>query len=203
MRKTLLIMVILLSIGCAHVTKKAVGEEWPVSSTGNRPSWTQKVPELKDGRIFFVGRKSYAVTEEGGLNDAREDAARQLAEMIMQKVNVDYEKIRYEVGMPLTPKDVGSVTKDIVISLTKAMVKGMKDAEVYTEKWNRMEADGKIQTFYNCYVLRSISEDDYRDIARQVIEEKLQAARRERNEKAEKILEEFRKEVMEEQKKKN
>ena len=195
MRKFVFIPVMLGFLwGCAHAPKHMRGEEW-ILSQSKKPSWLTKVPPTKNGIMYFVGRKSRAVQEEAGLTDAREDAARQLAEMITQKMNVDYEKARYEVGIPLTPEDIGSVTKDLVIAFSKALVQGMKDIETYTEKWARMGENGVVQNFYNCYVLRSVSEDTYKRLATQEIDKKIEQARKEKNEKAEKLLEEFRKEI--------
>lgn len=197
MHKFVFIPVMLgLLLGCAHTPKHMTGEEWMLSQS-KKPVWLSKVPATKNGIMYFVGRKSRAVQEEAGLTDAREDAARQLAEMIAQKMNVDYEKARYEVGIPLTPEDVGSVTKDLVIALSKALVQGMKDVETYTEKWARMGKDKVIQNFYNCYVLRSVSEETYQKLANQEIDKKIEQARKEKNEKAEKLLEQFRKEIKE------
>ena len=185
----------LFLVGCASVPKRQIGEEWLIESSGNKSGWITKIPETKGGVIYFRGIKTHAPTLDGGLTDARQHAARQVAEMVENQVNVDYERARVEYGIPRDDEEIGSVTRDLTIALSDAVTQGVKEKESYWERWSEQLATG-IGYFFNVYTLVTLTEEDYKRIANQVFEEKIEKARAENNKKAEEALDKFRKEVM-------
>jgi hypothetical protein len=122
-------------------------------------------------------------------------AARQVAEMVETKANVDYENARLEYGIPMDDKDVGTVIRDGLIMLSEAMIQGVKEKEIYYEKVEEVVPEG-VTYFYSCYILMTISEQDYRMIASQVIDRQKAKARAMKNKKAEEFLDKMKARVM-------
>jgi len=73
---------------------------------------------------------------------------------------------------------------------------GVKEKESYWEKVEEATSAG-VRYFYNFYTLVSLSEDDYKRIAVDVIERQKEEAREKNNEKAERFLDKFKEEVLE------
>ncbi len=195
MRKTIVLLILFgLVFGCKTTPKRQVGEEWIVEKTGEIPGWITKIPDTKGGIMYFRGLKTQAATIDGGLTDAREHAARQLAEMVGANVNVDYESARVEYGIPKDDKDIGSVVRDLTIVLSKAMIQGLKEKESYWEKWGVQEVSG-VRYFRNVYLLTTVTKEDYQRIANSVFEKELEKAREAKNKKAEEFLERMRKDL--------
>lgn len=199
MKKTLILLLLLLVsvgliVGCAG--KPAIGTQKVVDkSQSSRPKWITEIPKTKKKMMFFRGIKTRATNLDGGLTDARMHASRQVAEMIQTKANIDYENARLEYGIPRDDRDVGTVIRDGLIMLSDAMIQGVKEKELYYEKLEVVTAEG-VTYFYNCFVLMTISEDDYRRIAAQVIDRQKAKARAMKNKKAEEFLDKMRARVM-------
>jgi len=190
------LLIVMLLAGCAGTKRYKIGEEWLVESSGGKPGWLTEIPATKDGIMYFRGVKTQASNLDGGLTDAREHAARQVAEMVESEVHIDYERARVEYGIPKDDEDIGSVINDLMIAFTDAMVQGVKEKESYWDRKGQQGASG-ISYLYDVYTLVSLSEDDYKRIANNVFEKALEKAKAEKNKKAEKLLEGFREEVME------
>lgn len=194
MRKWIgMVAVMVLMIGCGE--KVPVGTQKVVESQGEKGDWIYKIPSNQKGMAYFRGVKTGAPTLEGGLNDARMHAAQQVAEMVKTEVNIDYERARVEYGIPRDDRDIGSVVRDAMIALSDAIVQGVKEVKSYWEKVMEKTPEG-VRYFYNVYVLVSISEDDYKRIANQVLEKEIEKARAKNNKKAEEFLNNFRNEIM-------
>lgn len=181
-----------LIFSCAP--KKPIGTQTLVQKKGECGDWIYAIPKTKDGIAYFRGAKTGAVTEEGGLNDARMHAAQQVAEMVKTEANVDYERARVEYGIPKDDKDIGSVVRDAFIALSDAIVQGVKEVKSCVEKYEEITHEG-VRYFFNVYTLVSISEDDYKRIAAQVLEKEREKARQMKNKKAEEFLERMRGEI--------
>jgi hypothetical protein len=199
MKKTLVLLVLLLVsvsilVGCPQ--RAPIGRETRVETSGSRADWITVIPKAAKGMMYFRGMKTRAVSLDGGLTDARMHAARQVAEMVETKANVDYENARVEYGIPQDDQDVGSVIRDGLIMLSEAMLQGVKEKELYYEKIEKIAPEG-VTYFYNCYVLVTISEEDYRRIAFQVIDQQKAQARAMKNKKAEDFLDKMRDRVVE------
>ncbi|MFQ6104628.1 MAG: hypothetical protein ACE5OP_10090 [Candidatus Glassbacteria bacterium] len=154
------------------------------------------IPKTRDGVMYFRGLKTGAVSLEAALTDARMHATRQVAEMVQTKANVDYENARVEYGLARDDSDIGNVIRDGIIMLSDAVVQGIKEKESYWEKVQEVTHDG-VRYFYNFYMLVSLSEEDYKRIALEVIERQKEEARARNNTKAEEFLDKFRQEIQE------
>jgi len=181
-----------LLFSCAP--KKPIGTQTLISKKGDCGDWIYNIPKTKDGIAYFRGAKTGAVSEEGGLNDARMHAAQQVAEMVKTEANVDYERARVEYGIPKDDKDIGSVVRDAFIALSDAIVQGIKEVKSCVEKYEEITHEG-VRYFYNVYTLVSISEEDYKRIAARVFEKEMEKARAMKNRKAEEFLDKMREEV--------
>ncbi|HEA47144.1 MAG TPA: hypothetical protein ENH97_01895 [bacterium] len=198
MKKVLILLILLLVsigliVGCAK--RLPIGHQKVVETSGSRPNWITVIPKAKKGMMFFRGIKTRAPNLDGGLTDSRMHAARQVAEMVETKANVDYENARLEYGIPMDDKDIGTVIRDGLIMLSDAMIQGVKEKELYYEKVEEVVPEG-VTYFYNCYILMTISEQDYRRIASQVINRQKAKARAMKNKKAEEFLDKMRERVM-------
>ncbi len=198
MKKVLILLILLLVsigliVGCGK--KQIIGHRELVSKSSSTPDWITVIPKAKKGMMFFRGIKTGAVSLDGGQTDARMHAARQVAEMVETKANVDYENARLEYGIPMDDKDVGTVIRDGLIMLSDAMVQGVKEKELYYEEISEV-TPGRLAHFYNCYILVTISEQDYRRIASQVIDRQKAKARAMKNKKAEEFLDKMKERVM-------
>jgi len=198
MKKTLILLILFLVsigliVGCGG--RLPVGTQKVVETSGSRPDWITVIPKAKKGMMFFRGIKTRAPNLDGGLTDSRMHAARQVAEMVETKANVDYENARVEYGIPMDDKDIGTVIRDGLIMLSEAMIQGVKEKEFYFEKVEEVVPEG-VTYFYSCYVLMTISEQDYRMIASQVIDRQKAIARAKKNKKAEEFLDKMKERVM-------
>ena len=198
MKKVLILLILFLVsvgliVGCAG--RPRIGTQKVVERSGSRPDWITKIPKAKKGMMFFRGIKTRAPNLDGGLTDSRMHAARQVAEMVETKANVDYENARLEYGVPRDDKDIGTVIRDGLIMLSDAMIQGVKEKELYYEKVEEVVPEG-VTYFYSCYILMTISEQDYRRIASQVIDRQKAKARAMKNKKAEEFLDKMRERVM-------
>ena len=187
-------MVAVLGLVFSCAAKKPIGTQTLIQKKGECGDWIYSIPKTKDGIAYFRGAKTGAVSEEGGLNDARMHAAQQVAEMVKTEANVDYERARVEYGIPKDDKDIGSVVRDAFIALSDAIVQGVKEVKSCVEKYEEITHEG-VRYFFNVYTLVSISEDDYKRIAARVFEKEMEKARAMKNEKAEKFLDKMREEV--------
>ena len=198
MKKVLILLILFLVsigliVGCAG--RPRIGHQEVVYRSSSKPDWITVVPKAKKGMMFFRGMKSRAPNLEGGETDARMHAARQVAEMVETKANIDYENARLEYGIPRDDKDIGTVIRDGLIMLSDAMIQGVKTKEIYYEKLEEVVPEG-VTYFYNYFVLITISEQDYRMIASQVIDRQKAKARAMKNKKAEEFLDKMRERVM-------
>lgn len=198
MKKVLILLILLLVsvgliVGCAR--RPPIGTQKVVETSGSRPEWITIIPQAKKEMMFFRGIKTRAPNLDGGLTDSRMHAARQVAEMVETKANVDYENARLEYGIPRDDKDIGTVIRDGLIMLSKAMIQGVKEKELFYEKVEEVVPEG-VTNFYNCYVLVTISEQDYRMIASQVIDRQKAKAQAMKNKKAEEFLDKMKERVM-------
>jgi hypothetical protein len=198
MKKALMLLLLLLVsvgliVGCAK--KQVIGRQTLVYKSSSTPDWITIIPKVKKEMMFFRGIKTGAPRLDGGETDARMAASRQVAEMVQTKANIDYENARVEYGIPKDDKDIGTVIRDGLIMLSDAMVQGLKTKELYYEKWEEIVPAG-VTNFYNCYVLMTLSQEDYRTIAAQVIDRQKAQARAVKNKKAEEFLDKMKERVM-------
>jgi hypothetical protein len=187
-------MVAVLGLMFSCAAKKPIGTQTLISKKGDCGDWIYNIPKTKDGIAFFRGAKTGAVSEEGGLNDARMHAAQQVAEMVKTEANVDYERARVEYGIPKEDEDVGSVVRDAFIALSDAIVQGVKEVKSCVERYEEVTHEG-VRYFFNVYTLVSISEEDYKRIAARVLEKEKEKARERNNKKAEEFLDKMRGEI--------
>ncbi|PNU18652.1 hypothetical protein C2E25_16520 [Geothermobacter hydrogeniphilus] len=182
----------LLLWGCAG-QKQLPGSETVVeTSGGDRPDWVTEVPEDEDGLMFFRGFKTKAVTLEGGLTDARENASRQIIEMIEQRGMADYSNVRVERGIPESDADIGSVINDGLKILSDNVVRGIKERETYFEKVEVFTGSG-LKYYYNVFSLVAIPENEYRVAMQRAVDTLKVRAREQNNAKAEAFLDEMNK----------
>ncbi len=195
----LLFVLVITLAACSSSKPYLQGHEKIVESTGSdRPDWLTHVPDDEDGKMFFRGFKTKAVTLEGGATDARENAARQVLEMIEQRGRADYSSVRVERGIPETDEDIGSIIEDGLKILAENVVRGVKEQESHFEKIEVFTGSG-VKYYYNVFSLVSIPEADYRVAMNRSIDAMKVQARRENNVKAEQFLDEMNQRFYEEE----
>jgi len=195
-RLFILLFIAIISLPMCAGNKRVVGSQVLIEKSGDKPDWITEIPENKKGMMYFRGIKTNAATLDGGINDARQHAYQQISEFINTEVNVDYERARVEYGIPKDDKDIGSVVRDTLISLSREVVKGAREKQTYYEKYEETTPSG-VRVFYNVYTLVQLSEEDLKRSAEQVIEREKEKAREMKNKKAEEFLDKMRKEIME------
>lgn len=178
---------------CASAPKVA-GEREIIDRSGDRPDWYTKIPKSKDGRIYFRGVRTRALTYEDGLTDARMDAMRQVGEKIQTIVHTSYEKARVEYGIPQDDKDAGRDLEDGLIAQAKAAVTGVQEEDAYWEKYKELTGGG-VSYFYDVAVLMSLSKEDFERSLANTLSGALEKKREAKNKKAEKLLERMRQDI--------
>ncbi len=173
---------------------KTIGDREIIDRSGDRPDWYTKVPKPKDGKIFFRGARTRALTYEDGLTDARMDAMRQVGEKIQTIIHTSYEKARVEYGIPQDDKDAGRDLEDGLIAQAKAAVTGVQEEDAYWEKYKEIGGGG-VSYFYDVAVLMSLSQQDFERSLANTLNGALEKKREAKNKKAEKLLERMREDI--------
>ena len=148
----ILILIFALLAGCAGQQSSVIGSERIVEKSGGTPKWVNKIPKEDKEYYYFRGFKTGALALEDGLTDARANAIRQVLEMIQAQGLVDYKKARVEHGLAERREDVGSLTQDGLKILSRTVAMGVKELESYTEKVERVTAEG-VRYVFNVYTL--------------------------------------------------
>jgi len=148
----ILILIVVLLAGCAGKQSSVIGSERIVEKSGGTPKWVNKIPKEDKEYYYFRGFKTGALALEDGLTDARANAIRQVLEMIQAQGLVDYKKARVEHGLAERREDVGSLTQDGLKILSRTVARGVKELESYTEKVERVTAEG-VRYVFNVYTL--------------------------------------------------
>jgi hypothetical protein len=151
----------------------------------SRPEWISKIPESRDGNMFFRGFRTRASSLDNGNTDARQNAIQQVVEMIGAMGLVDYTKARVEAGIPEDDKDFSNYIEDGFKLVARNIAKGMKEVESYHERVMEGNYDGSVKYYYNYYILISYPEAELKRSVMQAFKEQEQEARRERDKKAE------------------
>jgi len=182
-----------LFYACASAPKVA-GEREIIDRSEHRPDWYTKVPKPKDGKLYFRGARTRALTYEDGLTDARMDAMRQVGEKIQTIVHTSYEKARVEYGIPQDDKDAGRDLEDGLIAQAKAAVTGVQEEDAYWEKYKEISAGG-VSYFYDVAILMSLTQQDFERSLANTLNGALEKKREAKNKKAEKVLERMRQDI--------
>jgi hypothetical protein len=178
---------------CASAPK-AMGDREIVDRSGDRPDWYTKIPKAKDGKLFFRGVRTRALTYEDGLTDARMDAMRQVGEKIQTIVHTSYEKARVEYGIPQDDKDAGRDLEDGLIAQAKAAVTGAQEEDAFWEKYKELGGGG-VSYFYDVAILMSLSQQDFERSLANTLNGALEKKREAKNKKAEKLLDRMRQDI--------
>ncbi len=173
---------------------KVTGDREIIDRSGDRPDWYTKVPKPKDGKIFFRGARTRALTYEDGLTDARMDAMRQVGEKIQTIIHTSYEKARVEYGIPQDDKDAGRDLEDGLIAQAKAAVTGAQEEDAFWEKYKELGGGG-VSYFYDVAILMSLSQQDFERSLANTLNGALEKKREAKNKKAEKLLERMREDI--------
>lgn len=177
-------------VAACSATRLPGSEKIVETSGGDRPDWVVEVPEDADGLMFFRGFKTKAVTLEGGMTDARENATRQVIEMIEQRGRADYSNVRVERGIPETDADIGSIIEDGLKILADNVIRGVKEREVFFEKVE-VFTGSELKYYYNVYSLVALPESEYQIAMRRSIDAMKARAREANNARAEAFLDEL------------
>lgn len=193
--KSILIFVAITGFfyACASAPK-VVGDREIIDRSGDRPDWYTKIPKAKDGKLFFRGARTRALTYEDGLTDARMDAMRQIGERIQTIVHTSYEKARVEYGIPQDDKDAGRDLEDGLIAQAKAAVTGAQEEDAYWEKYKEISGGG-VSYFYDVAILMSLSQQDFERSLANTLSGALEKKREAKNKKAEQVLERMRQDI--------
>ncbi|MCF6147725.1 MAG: DUF4384 domain-containing protein [Candidatus Kuenenia sp.] len=127
----LFIIPFILLIGCT--TEKYVVKQ-PTSR--HFPDWINKVPEEDENYLYFIGRKTRALSRETGEDDAFQNAVGKIAKMIQSKISIDYEKLRHEEGIAYSPgiSDAESYIREKVRLLSSEIAHGVKEIDTFAEE---------------------------------------------------------------------
>ena len=187
MRISYLFSTILVTVGfiACSGTRPPVGSTRLVEQVPDeKPKWTWKIPEDKDGMLFFRGFKTRASSLDNGLTDARQNAVQQIVEMVQSKGKVVYAKTRVESGIPEDDRDFGSFIKDGFTLLADNIARGVKESESYYERMEETLKEG-VSYHYNYWILVRYPEEEAEGAMRQAAQEQLEKARSKQDSKAE------------------
>lgn len=123
------------------------------------PPWIEKRPDDVGDTLYAVGIKTNSPTMEGGENDARMDAVRQIVERFFgMEVESKYKKFRV---------DFQTKVEEDLKGRGKGKIIGGKTEEVYYEKCEKVE-EGGFKEYYNVYILYSASLSKMEELVRDI-----------------------------------
>lgn len=150
-----LLVVLCYCAGCAH---QSVVETSQVKA----PPWTLTPPPPSAGKVFFTGR-SLAVNildEKHGISEAIDDAAYQIAREAAAEVTGQVTIIDTRTGEAIRGQErTEQRSRDQVVVDVRAIVSGLRQEEVYWERWAVRERFGEEEfKRYKYWVLVSFPE---------------------------------------------
>lgn len=161
----LFIIPFIFLIGCT--TEKYVVEQ-PTSR--HFPEWINKVPDEDENYLYFIGRKTRALSRETGEDDAFKNAVSKIAKMIQSKVSIDYEKLRHEEGIAYGSdygseiSDAESYIREKVRLLSSEIAHGVKEIDTFAEE--NIENN---RVLYNVHMLVRYPVEEYRRIKNTIL----------------------------------
>jgi len=186
----ILILIVVLLAGCAGKQSSVIGSERIVEKSGGTPKWVNKIPKEDKEYYYFRGFKTGALALEDGLTDARANAIRQVLEMIQAQGLVDYKKARVEHGLAERREDVGSLTQDGLKILSRTVARGVKELESYTEKVERVTAEG-VRYVFNVYTLVRYPKTEFDKAVALAVKQRTAELRTKSNAEARKVVEDL------------
>jgi hypothetical protein len=165
------------------------------SEKGIRPAWIQKTVSEKQGKLYFTGGfmngSDYSVT----IRCANAEALKVAIQGISQFIRAEFSS--YAQG---SNTDTGSIERyiedGIATFANNLHVQGIRQSELY---WEQMLSPGAIQSSYNVWVMLEIDKADYlkakADVLRSLRDNLAEAGQTAAKEKAEKLLDDLKKEV--------
>ena len=186
----ILILIFALLAGCAGQQSSVIGSERIVEKSGGTPKWVNKIPKEDKEYYYFRGFKTGALALEDGLTDARANAIRQVLEMIQAQGLVDYKKARVEHGLAERREDVGSLTQDGLKILSRTVAMGVKELESYTEKVERVTAEG-VRYVFNVYTLVRYPKTEFDKAVALAVKQRTAELRAKSDSEARKVVEDL------------
>jgi len=171
-------------LSCSKARPPDIGEQIIMERVpGDRPNWVTRVPEDRDGRMFFTGMKTHGSSLENAGTDARQNAIQKIIEYLGASGMVDYTKARVEAGIT-DEGQAGNYIEDGFRLLAQSVAQGTRETETYYEHVKEWQLDGW-HYFYNSYVLLSVAQTDLQRAAAAAFERQAAEARAQNNARAE------------------
>ena len=132
------------------------------------PYWFQNPPSDNDKSYYFTGIKSYALTPEAGLRDAKKNTDEEITEMIRSNVKSDYDKLQTEAGIieEIEVRGGDNYVRNRMKSYSSEIINGAKIIKKHYQKV--IMKPNKVDRF-NCYVLVQYPSEEYTRIKRKIL----------------------------------
>ena len=165
------------------------------SEEDSRPNWTKKTVFENDGKVYFSGGflngSDYSVT----IRCANSEALKVALQGISQFIRAEFSS--YVQGSNTDAGSVERYVEDGIATLSKNLhVQGLRQTEIYYEE---MFSAALMQPSYNVWVRIEMDKADYlkakADVLRKLRDEFAKTGQMEAKDKAEKLLEELKREL--------
>jgi hypothetical protein len=168
------------------------------SKKDNRPEWTKKSSFEKDGTIHFSGGFLNGSDYSVSVRCANAEALKVAAQSISQYIRSEFSE--YAQGSNTGADGVQRYVEDGIAAFVDNLhIQGIKQKEIYYEETFSAQI---MQPTYNVFVMLEISKADYlktkSDVLRKLRNKFSKENESEAKEKAEKLLEDLKKEIQSE-----
>lgn len=167
--------------GCAstnvNVKPQTAADELMEKSQDKKPDWVYRIPEGKEGSLFFVGLSEKKATEKEARSEALEDAISKVVKYFGTLAQEKYQKITTSYGLSSEVVDPTNATRNFTEHLASAVVSKVKEQEVYLEKWKtRLN-----ETYYVIYMLAKVGKGGLEDASKQAADQTISDLKKQRD----------------------
>jgi hypothetical protein len=165
------------------------------SQQDSRPDWTKNTVTEAQGKVYFcagfMNGSDYAAT----IRCANAEALKATIQSISQFIRAQFSS--YAQGTNTDAASIERYIEDGIATFTDNLhVQGIRQRKLY---WEEMLNPGAVQTTYNVWVMLEMTKTDYlkakADVLRSLRDKFAEAGQTEAKQKAEKLLDELKKQV--------
>lgn len=180
----MLVAVSFLLISCG--SSRQLGQERIVENSGGDKDWINKRSYEENSRVYFVGEMSGVKNRSFGLDQAQANGMRQALTTLQNKASqVSGQALQ---GTNLDDGEIGGYSKFAVSWIADNITTaGITSPQTYWEKIEKT-TDMGVNYTYNCYVLLSVSQQNYNKMLNSAFEAAAKKAQSDNNKKAEDFL---------------
>src|SRR3989339_943836 len=165
-------------VGCTSTTGRPlpIDEKKVWSSQEQKPDWTTREPEAKDGNQFFIGLSNKFDTEKEARDNAYSHALNNVVKYISTDVKAKTERLIAATGLSSKIIDPTVTVRGLEEQLSSAVARRVKPQEYYIEKWesirytqDKLQQGDEKHTYYVIYLLANVPQAEVeRVIAEQI-----------------------------------